>query len=751
MYNKIASLILNSAKASGLSDVYVAQPDSLKENLAGKIFVLGEIAGKKNEARRIFDFIIERLEDNYYNDEKILLRGKIEGLKVENIFEAALAKTNSDLNEFFAEEKIKLNPASSLTIGVIFENNLHFSSFGKNRALLVYARQEQHEIINVEANAETAQAGRLAAERGATPSVPLFSSVISGEIPFNSYFIFASESLPEYLSAKDMLAIVTKLPPIVAVEQIKNTLAKINAYVPFLAIVIKNTAGLGLSEAKEEEVAAVSAHGSISSLNYTEQKTEMMLSPAGLINFSKLGKGLKRVAGYLKPEPKVVKKKKSYAPEKESPAPPLELGQIKSLKSSLSDSLMLQEKIFFKKKGLPFGPEISRFFRSSLFFFRPSFWSKLLAKTKESLRNFNLKNRWLMKVLIAAVIILALSILATRWHQKNQAAQEAFTAQVAQIEEKENLIDSHLLYNDRAGAQTLLAEAQALLASLPHKSTAAQNTYNRLLAKLTEQQEKVEKIVKANASGQIADFSGLGVTNLAFANGRLYAASAATIYSLVPGAASTSQWTVAGAGNLSNPFSDGKGLIYYWDNNRLVSFDYKTGSTTLLGISSLDTQAGLTSFKIYNSNLYLVAKAKNQIYLSRYASAQKNFGAASNWLKETADLSQAKDFAIDGSIYILKENGAVLKFYKGKAADYKSLALSPAISNASKIIAGTSYLYVFDPSAKRLAVLAKKDGTLVNQYQVDSLAQPRDVAIDEAGRAAYFLDGEKVFKIGLNQ
>jgi hypothetical protein len=74
MYNKISSIILNSGKANGLSDVFIAQPDSLKENLAGKVFIIADIGGKKAEGRKILDFLISSLNETYYNDEKILLR-----------------------------------------------------------------------------------------------------------------------------------------------------------------------------------------------------------------------------------------------------------------------------------------------------------------------------------------------------------------------------------------------------------------------------------------------------------------------------------------------------------------------------------------------------------------------------------------------------------------------------------------------------------------------------------------------------
>ena len=236
MYNKIAPIILNSGKANGFSDVFIAQPDSLKETLAGKIFIIAEISGKKTDGRKILNFLISSLDDNYYNDEKILLRDKIEGLKIENIFEAAIAKTNKNLNEFLASEKIKLNTAATnLTVGVIFENKLYFSSFGKNRALLIYRHGEQYEVINVEANAAEVDTGKETNDKDhATPRQPsFFSSVISGEIPAGSYFVFSSEAMPEYISNRDLISIISKLPPIVAAEQIKNILAKINSFIPF--------------------------------------------------------------------------------------------------------------------------------------------------------------------------------------------------------------------------------------------------------------------------------------------------------------------------------------------------------------------------------------------------------------------------------------------------------------------------------------------------------------------------------------
>ena len=752
MYNKIASVILNSAKAPGLSDVYVAQPDSLKENLAGKIFILAEIGGKKSEGRKIFDFLVMALNDNYYNDEKILFRGKIEGLKIENIFEAAITKTNKNLVDFLNDEKIRINPAATnITVGVIYEDKLHFTNFGRNRALLLYRRGEEYEIINVEANAAEALEVTPAAGTEAIKTTKLFSSVISGEVPLSSYFIFASEALPEYLSGKEMLNIVTKLPPITAAEQIKNILAKMNTYVPFLGIIIKNTAGLVGPESKEELEESLSVNSSASSLNYTEQKTEQMLAPAGLISFSKILKGTKRLLGRLQPKPDSERKKYRQTEEKidKTVQPPLDLGQIKSLKLARSDSFMIKEKIFFKKKPGWLGEKIKQTFQSSLNLLTPDFWTDLTARRKIWFKNLNLQNRWLFISLGLVVLVFISSLVLTNWNKKRQLAETNFNNLVTAIEDKEDSLDSRLLYNNELGSSQDLIEAEALLASLPHQTKEQQAVYDRLAARLAAASEKIQKIVKVTQSEKVNDLSGLGATNLVFAQGKIYAASGQSIYELAPGSASSTRLSIKDTSSLSKPIFDGTSL-YYQDASGIAQFNPKTKAGKVLKVSGL-SQDGITGFNVFGGSLYILAQGQNQIY--KY----NKFVTKNDWLKESADLSQATDLGIDGSVYVLKNDGSVVKFYIGKKADYTVTTLSPVMTRANKIIVGANYLYVFEAGSKRLAVLYKNDdasrkgGSLANQYIVDSLNQVKDVAVDEIGKFAYFLDGEAIYRISLNQ
>jgi hypothetical protein len=755
MYNKIASIILNSGKTTGLSDVFVAQPDALKENLAGKIFVLAEIGGKKTEGRKIWNFLISSLNDNYYNDEKILLRDKIEGLKIENIFEAALTKTNKALGEFLLAEKIKINSLNThITLGVVYENKLHFSNFGKNRALLFYRRSEQWEIINVEANIPDSPETRHEESFIAAKMPILFSSVISGEIPTGSYFVFTSEALLEYLSGQEMVDIITKLPPIVAAEQIKNVLMKINTYVPFLGVIIKNTAGLVGQETKEEGERNLTAQGSISSLNYTEQKTERMLAPAGLINFSKtfkkISKILKKIATRSSSS-----KRKIYKPiEDKISQPPLDLGKIRSLNLARSDSFLVKEKIFFKKRTNWFGTGLKKTIFAIPRLFNSSFWKNLGINFKSWLKTLNQKNRLLFVVLAVLIVVFLISLLITRANKRQQAAKNQLNDLVTQIENKQNLIDSHLLYNDEEGSRIILGDTQALLNSLPQKTSTQKNIYERLVAKTQEQEIKIQKIIKIDQAEKVNDLVGLGVESLIFADNKIYGAGDKFIYILTPNSASSSRIDVDGAINLSNPHFDKRGVIYYWNDNKVAQLTLKTKQTGIISISDEVLASGPSAFGFFNSgkNLYILSQEKNQIY--RYSCRNNDCASKTDWFKEAVDLSKTSDFfvnAADGRIYVLNSNGAVSKFYTGKKEDYSASAVSPTMTNANKIIVGTNYVYIFEADSKRLVVLALKDGHLMNQYQANALQAPKDLAIDEAGKAAYFLDGEAIYRINLNQ
>jgi hypothetical protein len=124
MYYKIASILLNNEQKGGAaSDIFIAQPDNQKEALVGKLFILAEIQTQGSDAPKILEFLIKNLDFNYYQNEKVILKERIETISLESIFESALTKTNKDLADFLTQEKIKISPyAFNVTICLLYKN-----------------------------------------------------------------------------------------------------------------------------------------------------------------------------------------------------------------------------------------------------------------------------------------------------------------------------------------------------------------------------------------------------------------------------------------------------------------------------------------------------------------------------------------------------------------------------------------------------------------------------------------------------
>lgn len=769
MTNKISSFNLKSDSNNAWSEVFVAQPDSLKESLAGKIFVLAEFAGKKNDGEKIFNFLVSSLEDTYYNDEKLLLKEKVEGLKTENIFEASLVKTNIALTEFLEMEKLMVNPKSTnLTIGVVFENRIHFSNFGKNRALLIYPQKKGYEIINVETNAFEKEDDKNNNDINQVKAPKVFSSVISGEVPKNSYFVFSSEALPEYISEKELSSIISKLPPMTAAFQIKNVLEKINNHIPFFGVIIKSASESENHEAIEDMPSTLSAHSSISSLKNTEQKTEELLSTGNIINLGKLSGKFKEMIkgpkGFSQENKKIMNRlyKKNQVEEEleedpvEEPLAEVEaeleiktvdlkqttdkpkekakadFGIIRTLGTVKRDS-DVKEKFVFKK------PQFNIFsnLKTTLAMLNP------LNIFKGAKPGTNKRKQQLMALLPILIIILVVSIFANQARNERLAEEAKFEEISAEINRKESMLEAKMLYDDRDGAAKLLNEIEELIAQLPADNKNSQEIYDNLAEKSQKLQDRIYLINRISNGERTYDLSSMNINKLVFANDTLFALNNKSIFNLN---GSENPEKIDIADNINNYRANYfENNLYFLGPDALYSFNPKNNEVSSRTITKNEAEKNIKAFGLFSNFFYSLAD--NKIY--KHQRGTSNYAAPSEWLAETADLSLAQDMYIDGAIYILNTDGSILRYYVGKKEEYRAAKLEPQSGEFNKLIAGDTKFYIFNPEAKRLAVIDKNSGALNAQYIFNDIVEAKDVAVDEKNNTIYILDGTTLVKFKL--
>ena len=754
MNYKIAQFILSpSQRSQSTLEIYVAQPDADKEALAGKLFALIEIESTKATSLKIINFLINTLNHNYYQNEKLILRERVSTIKIEHIFESALAKTNKKLSEFLQTEKIKLNlDIFNLTIGVVYNDSLHFANLGKNKALLIY-KGKAEETAKYKLADISEQTGGAEAKKK-TSAIKLFSNVISGALPRGGYFIFASETFGEYLSSKQIINIVTTLPPASAAEQIKNTLGKINAYVPFLGIIIKNTTGLEAQEVKLKEP-IVSTKASIDNLLVTEEKTEKLLTPSGLVNAKKWSSLFNGLTGRL--------------------------AQKQSEKISGS-AFLLKDKIFTKKKTAWLsGKKIFNSLKNSIIYLIGLFvyifkiitdrktlsdsFNNLAAKITNLrlalksgglkfvvwYKNLNKTNKALFSVFIICLLGFALSLGWQNINNQNLEKQAAINNLAITIEKKQNQIDASLLYNNEEGASKILLEVKELLKQLPQNNQGQKNQFRALTEKNQTQIEKISHVIRVSPT-ELANFANLNSKakpqNIVLAKGKIYAADIAqsAIYNIDLGnkLITTINLTPGSANRLDFPSLDKNNNINYFNLNNVAVLDIKSEKISNLNISYSGSLGKIIDLKQYNSKFYLADMTNGQIY--RFTQSSGKLASSAPWLNSKEDLSNVVSMDIDGNIYLLKNTGEILKYSKGKKQDFAMAAIEPAISQATKIIVSPEKNYIFEPLNKRLIVV-DKTGKLICQYTSDKLNNLKDFQVDEKNKKIYFLNDSTVYSI----
>jgi hypothetical protein len=766
MYNKIASIILNSGKNPNYDgDVFVSQPDGNKEALAGKIFVLAEIEGRKAEAQKIINFLINSFEYNYYGDDNILLNDRTGELKIEKIFESVLSKINSTLWEFLQQEKLRLNPDNvNFTIGVIHENQIYFSNLGKNKAFLIFKKGEGFEILNIEANA-TDEEIKLEETTGAPAAFKIFSTVISGEIPLSSYFFFSNETIPEYLSNKELVTFITKLPPMVAAEQVKNSLLKMNSFVPFLGIIIKNTLGQAQMEIKSDNDADTleqtdktrlihgTARESVHNLNYTEERTERMLAPAGIINFKKINLLIKGLLGAVNKTSNTVKPVDHLVKFHDNDEIEAEVETIQILsgvnnKKNIQprrESFVIKEKITFKKKNFELFSKLGGVVQGIGVLFNGHFWVNLFRNIPAWFTSLNKKNKNLAVSFTAVLLILVISITMTVIHNRDQAAQQKFTSALNNADYQQNQVDSYLLYNNQTGAVAALNAATVSLAGAIPSNPTETAQKQALLDKIATQQNKINHLTKINDLQLIIDLRTINQTavakSMAAVGNRIFVtdANGQKIYDV----AAKSTIDISSQAPLSLPAVSDNSL-YYLSGQKIIKVDTKTKLVNTLTVGPENLGTGGNLIQIYNKALYLANLSDDQIY--HYTQSGNAFTNRSAWIKDNSDIKSATDFTIDGSIYLALGNKGVIKLLRGASQSFDTSAITPAF-RADRVYAGVNDLYSLDKTNNRI-IITDKTGKLLNQYIINKGAI-QDFAIDETNKAAYVLIGTQIYKFNL--
>ena len=755
---KINQLVVeNSDESKTFVRTFSTRPDKNLMEKVGKIFGLIEIESTNSQIPNLIDLIIDEIKNNYYHDK---LTATSEVLNLNEHFEAALKKTNIAISSFLEIEQIDLNLEKiNILIAVICHQEIYFTVIGNVGVILFYhLAPNNYRIIN---------ALEIAHSPITTPDpLKIFSQIISGKIKPRDVLFIATANTFDYFSWERIKNIVAEQLPAEGIIQLKQLLSQTNNNENFGALAIElekiSTPIKKEVTIQEFNYRQAASKDSIKELIRTEKETEKLLTPSILPEIKKYATSLKTAfqnylnktktttSTFYQKQKKIIKRPNINLPRPNLPK--LKIGtnvsgigksQINQLKKIIVTSRLNIKKIYTPIFNQPIWHKLNLIIQQ--------IFGKLFFKFKKLPKS--------SKILLVLTIILGIwftqSIIWLQIKNRQVKKTEQFNQIIVETENKKNEAEASLIYRNENQARQLLIEAKNLLANLKPDSKAQTDQINLLLTEIEEQLQKLRHVVEITDPVQIVNFQNLdgqaSIASLAVntqstlytQNHRNQSIYKANLDTRVMSAIFSPN---ANTGNLKLGIAINNNELVFF-NDSMSAFALNPTNDTIKSITiNITDNTDITDVTTYNNRIYLLDRVNSQIY--RYSKNDSGYGNINNWLSESVDLSNATALTIDGSIYVLKNNGEIIKFQNGKVVDWQANLIDPKLDSPTKIktTEKSKYLYVLDPPTKRLVVI-DKEGNLINQYTSDNFNDLKDFIVIEERKEIYILAGSTVFGI----
>lgn len=190
----------------------------------------------------------------------------------------------------------------------------------------------------------------------------------------------------------------------------------------------------------------------------------------------------------------------------------------------------------------------------------------------------------------------------------------------------------------------------------------------------------------------------------------------------------------------------GRGFVLSDSGLVEVSLSGKTSAVVMEPDPEWGEIIGIGTFA---GNLYLLDRGTGEVF--RYQSGEGGFGARRRWFGTGVfpDLSDAKDMAIDGDIWILKSK-TILKFRSGAPEAFSISGLDRGFNDPVSLYtdAESLRLYILDRGNLRVVVL-DKSGEYREQYLWSGIAGVSDMVVSEAEGKILLVSGSVIYEIEL--
>ena len=729
--------ITNSGKLDDrfLTCQHLESPDLAKSSM-GEVFSLIEILSPWFPTAQIGKLIISNFTKYYYSG------GSTSDLVN---FEDSLKKINEDLAQVTQEGETDWIGNLNGILASIVGNNMHLAPTGHIEAYIFRDGKINHLTY---ALSDTTQNHPL----------KTFSNVVSGELKNHDKILFTNKDLFSHISLESVRQIISLNNPFLAATQITKLLRKDRARNVNLIIV-------NLTDKEELSTEALEQKESIF---YLDKSTESLVGK--LANF---GKSLfSPISRFTKDKFKNIKSKKisrsPLVPRKEVPKPTLENDRFQKefiSDEGRDDSLLKDEEIKYspdlyvhyynaeKKKTDQAGKKVA-FAKSFLqILSRIASWIFLKLKQFFNFISMTARDRNRRKYLFiafAVILIIIVGLVITFRGRGSKIgslqSQKILDEAIAASKEGKDLLSS----GNKESA------IEKFVISIDKANSIANNAIVASDAKnvISSTYQELDKITSTTRFAELKPQVSINETGkeLFIIGGEAYIICDENIYKTSLLGGTPSKIASLPKGSFVGGAKQDKIIYLYSSDQNVYSFDTSTNKIEAAKINEGRWETA-NSINFYVGGLYLLDGVLGQIY--KHTSSQDSFAKGEEYISTTTvNLKDAVSFAIDGSIYVLKNNGKVIKLQKSKVQDF-SLKNIPkpfdAIKEPSKIFtdSDTPSLYILDKAQKRILEF-DENGQFVHQYALpENFNKISDFSVSIKSRKIWILEQGSVYEISI--
>jgi hypothetical protein len=684
------------------SDTYVFRGTAPSQKPFGELFLVLQIDHATKSSPQVGDAIATILQHEYY-------RGNPSDAPKN--FEDALHKTNEILSDLAARGEIHWIGKLHSVAAVFQKDAIHVSATGRAKAYLV----RNSEI------AEVSQ-GLYDASKAASP-LKTFEHVASGELKDGDALLFVTPGISDYLSPQQLREIVRSNSPEQAAQEIQHR--------------------VGRDPAKANS-AIVLRFDKKSIRTVTTPSTARQPSAKSLANVQ--GGSPRPSTGLLKSNEALATSAAHVAPKNSNAS----TGKLVGAKKFKLPNLAR----FFKRSRDKTKTETDQHDAKSRFADKPAARDTKKGRVRvafaQAFKRIPMRAKLFSGLAIVLVVVFVISLFVFRGSRASQAERASIEAKITQAQQLEEQAAAAIIFKDRTQALNLLKQAEALLNEVPGGKTYEEKV-TVLRASIAQDYEKLSGSVKIDSPAVLADLSIAGeAVGLTLVEGQLVTWTDGGEVGLV----SIDNGEQASAGSLSRGQGDPllgttteEGMVLLTDSNSFVALE--DGKLKDLDVSGSFEPKQPAAIETYGNRLYLLDPASNK--LTRHQRTIAGYTQGETWVVDDTSVSEGVDVAIDGNVWILQKTGSLTKMLQGTREEFTLGGMLDPLSAPTRLITSEDmkYLYILEPSKKRLAQFDKESGEFVRQYTSDAFDSLRDMVIVEKGKKAYLLNGQKVLTVDL--